>query len=119
ASLYPILQQPNLKRACIDCSPIGRQLAEESRERFGWKVEEVDFTAAAKEDLAFGLRRDFEDLRLRLVRDDNLRADLHGLKKGLTPTGKIRFDGHADDSHCDRTWAMALRQHATRHRPSI
>jgi phage FluMu gp28-like protein len=119
ASLYPILEQPSLKRACIDNSPIGRQLAEESRERFGWKVEQFDFTPASKEDLAFGLRRDFEDLKLRLVRDDKLRADLHGLRKGLTATGKIRFDGHADDSHCDRTWAMALRQEAARYREEV
>jgi phage FluMu gp28-like protein len=116
SNLNPILAQPNLRRACIDRSPIGRQLAEEAREQFGWKVEEVNFSPPVKEQLAFGLRRDFEDCRLRIVRDEKLRADLHSLKKEVTASGNIRFDGNADDSHCDRTWAKALRQHAARHR---
>ena len=62
---------------------------------------------------------DFEDRRLRIVRDDKLRADLHSLKKQVTASGNIRFDGSADDSHCDRTWAKALRQHAARSFPEV
>jgi len=92
-------------------------LAEQARERFGWKVEPVTFTPAVKEELAFTLRRDFEDHRLRIVRDDNLRSDLRALKKDVTAAGNIRFAGESEDSHCDRTWAKALRQHAARYRP--
>ncbi len=51
--------------------------------------------------------------------DDKLRADLRGLKKEVTVAGNIRFVGESDDSHCDRTWAKALRQHAARNRPTI
>jgi phage FluMu gp28-like protein len=116
--LYPLLRLPELKRACIDESGMGVQLAEQARERFGWKVEPVSFTQPRKEELAFALRRDFEDGNLRIPNDDKLRADLRGLKKEITPSGKLRFVGDVDDSHCDRTWAKALRQHAARHRPS-
>jgi phage FluMu gp28-like protein len=118
ANLHPILSQPNLQRACLDGRGIGDQLGEEARYEFGWKVEPIQITAAIKEQLAIGLRRDFEDRRLRMVRDDKLRADLHSLRKLVTPAGNIRYDGQADDSHCDRTWAKALRQNAARFIPS-
>ena len=114
--LYRLLALPQLKRACIDSTGIGMQLAERARQRFGWKVEPVHFTPAVKEELAFGLRAAFEDRKIRLVRDDKLRADLRGLRKEVTPSGNIRFVGESDDSHCDRTWAMALSHHAARRR---
>jgi Mu-like prophage FluMu protein gp28 len=116
--LYRFLELPQLKRACIDATGLGMQLAERARERFGWKVEPVTFSASVKEELAFGLRRDFEDRKLRLVRDDKLRSDLRGLRKEVTSSGNIRFAGESIDSHCDRTWAKALRQHAARYRVS-
>jgi len=112
--LYRLLNLPQVKRACIDATGMGMQLAERAGERFGWKVEPVTFTPAVKEELAFGLRRDFEDRKLRIVYDDKLRADLRGLKKDVTVAGNIRFVGETEDSHCDRTWAKALRQHAAR-----
>ena len=115
--LHRLLKLPQVKRACIDATGMGMQLAEQARERFGWKVEPVTFTPAVKEELAFTLRRDFEDHRLRIVRDDNLRSDLRALKKDVTAAGNIRFAGESEDSHCDRTWAKALRQHAVRYRP--
>ena len=116
SELYRLLRLPRLKRACIDATGMGLQLAERAEERFGWKVEPVTFTAAVKEELAFGLRADFEDRKLRLVLDDALRADLRGVKKEITPSGNLRFRGESEDSHCDRFWAKALRQHAARHK---
>jgi phage FluMu gp28-like protein len=119
SELYPILALPQLKRACIDATGMGAQLAERAKERFGYKVEPIVFTAQVKEDLAFGLRREFEERKVRMVADANLRADLRNLKKEVTTSGNIRFVGESEDSHCDRTWAMALRQHAARHRKTI
>ncbi len=104
--LFRLLTLPQLKRACIDATGMGMQLAERARERFGWKVEAVTFTPAVKEELAFGLRRDFEDRKLRIVHDDNLRSDLRALKKEVTVAGNIRFAGESEQSHCDRTWAI-------------
>jgi phage FluMu gp28-like protein len=116
ALLYPLLRLPQLKRACIDSTGMGTQLAEQAREHFGWKVESVNFTSALKEELAFALRRQFEDCRLRIPADEKLRADLRAVKKEITPSGKLRFIGEVEESHCDRTWAKALRQHAARQR---
>jgi phage FluMu gp28-like protein len=116
--LYRLLRLPKLKRACIDATGLGMQLAERAHERFGWKVEPVTFTPSVKEDLAFGLRAAFEDRTLRIASHEDLRADLRGLKKEITSGGNVRFVGESEDSHCDRTWAKALRQHAARHRSS-
>ena len=66
--------------------------------------------------LAFGLRADFEDRKLRIPRDDKLCADLRGVQKEVSLSGNIRFVGESGDSHCDRFWAKALRQHAARYK---
>lgn len=112
AELYRVLELPCLVRVCIDATGLGRQLAERAQERFGWQVEPVVFTAPVKEQLAFGLRTAFQNQKLRIACDDRLRADLRGLRKEVTASGNLRFAGEAGDSHCDRTWAKALRQYA-------
>jgi phage FluMu gp28-like protein len=111
-----LLQLREVKRACLDATGMGAQLAERAEERFAWKVEPVTFTAAVKEELAFGLRADFEERKLRIPRDEKLRADLRGVKKQVTASGNIRFAGESGDSHCDRFWAKALRQQAARYK---
>ena len=45
---------------------MGAQLAEQARDNVGWKVEAVSFTPARKEEMAFALRRDFEDCNRRI-----------------------------------------------------
>src|SRR5262245_18197017 len=82
--LYRLLKLRALKRCCIDASGMGVQLAEEAGNIFGWKVEPITFTPAVKEELAYGLRSDFQDRRLRIVSDDKLRADLRGIRKEFT-----------------------------------
>jgi len=119
SALYWLLNLSQLKRCCIDASGLGMQLAEEARTDFGWKLEPITFTAPIKEELAFGLRRDLEERKLRLVTDDRLRADLRGVKKQVSLSGNIRFLGETQDSHCDRFWAKALRQHAARSSQAI
>mgnify|MGYP001579147469 CR=1 FL=1 len=110
--LYRLLQLPQVKRACIDSTGLGMQLAERAKERFGWKVEGVSFTGPVKEELAFPLRAAHEDRTLRYNADAKLRADLRGIKKETTASGNIRFVGEAADSHCDRFWSKALALHA-------
>lgn len=114
ASLFPLLDLPQLKRASLDSSPIGTHLYERARDRAGWKIHGNNFTPHEKEQLAFALRAAFEDRTLRIVRDDKLRADLRAIRKEVTPSGNIRLDGRTAESHCDRFWAKALRQEAAR-----
>jgi phage FluMu gp28-like protein len=112
--LYRLLRLPQLRRCCMDATGLGIQLAEQAQREFGWKVEPVTFTAPVKEDLAYALRAQFESGKLRIASEDKLRSDLRGIKKEVTTSGNIRFAGESEDSHCDRFWAKALRQHAAR-----
>src|SRR5262249_41776852 len=117
--LYPILKLPCLHRACIDATGLGMQLAERAKYNFGWKVEPITFSAQNKQEMAFGLLADFQDLRIRIPRDEKLRNDLRALKKHVSISGNIRLIAESDDSHCDRFWAKALRQHAARRRREV
>jgi phage FluMu gp28-like protein len=112
AELYRLLRLPQVKRACIDATGLGAQLAERARQQFGWKIEPIVFTARIKEDLATGLKIDLEKRHVRLVDDETLRADLRGIRKEVTLSGNSRYAGEIEGSHCDRFWAKALRQHA-------
>ena len=69
--------------------------------------------------MAYRLRSAFEDKTIRIEADARLRADLRGIKKEVTSSGSLRFAGESEDSHCDRFWAKALRQHAVSRRSGI
>lgn len=110
--LARLMALPKMRRACIDATGLGMQLAENAVRRWGSRAEAVRFTGPVKEELAFPLRAAHEDRTLRYARSDALRADLRGIKKETTASGNIRFVGEAADSHCDRFWAKALALHA-------
>jgi len=117
--LFRLLELRRLHRASLDATGLGMQLAERARSRFGWKVEAITFTAAAKADMAYKLRADFESKTLRIARDPELRNDLRALSRQITDDGNIRFGGESEGSHCDRFWAKALRQNAVRREGGI
>ncbi len=108
--LYSLL--PKVRRACIDATGLGMQLAEEARTKYR-QVEAVTFTNAVKSDLATTLRRTFEDRTVRIPIDDPIREDLHSVRRIVTSSNNIRFDAERDaGSHADRFWALALAVHA-------
>lgn len=114
-TLFSLLAHPRLRRACLDATGLGMQLAEEAQEKFGThKVEAVTFTSAVREELAFGLKSSLEDGLLWLPDQRDVHEDLHSLRKSVTVAGNIRLDvGHADvKGHGDRFWACALARHA-------
>lgn len=105
---------PFARRACIDATGLGMQLAEQAQEAFGEsKVEPITFTNAVKEDLAITLKRGFEDRQLRNPGVKAVRDDIHKIKKIVTASNNVRFDAASDDEgHADRFWALALARHA-------
>ncbi|MBO6102017.1 MAG: terminase family protein [Opitutales bacterium] len=115
AQIYPILALPNLRRACIDATGLGAQFAERAQERFGkYRIEDVFFTNAVKEDMAYKLRAAFEDRNIRIGGDRETRADFRSIKKEITSAGKIRFDADRTEAigHGDRFWGAALALYA-------
>ena len=114
AVLHSYLKLPNLRRAAIDQSGLGRQFAERAAERYGAsRIEGVGFTAGVKEALAYPLRSRFEDALLRIPDDIEIRADLRAVRKDSTASGGVRFRAaRSADGHADRFWALALANRA-------
>lgn len=112
-TLYRYLSLPCIRRACIDATGLGMQLAEEARDRFGSKVEPVIFTASVKEDMATTTRRAMEDAALRIPNDPKLIADIRSIRKETTSAGNVRYVGErTTNGHADRWWAIGLALHA-------
>jgi phage FluMu gp28-like protein len=109
--LFSLLGLPQMRRACIDETGIGMQLAEESVEKFGEHlVEPITFTAKNKEALATGIKKSFEDQKERIPADTTIRNSLHTVKKIATSAGNFRFDADREEAtgHADHFWAKAL-----------
>lgn len=109
--LFNILHHPGVRRACIDATGLGMQLAETAQDVFGkYKLEAVTFTGPVKEEMAYNLRTNFEDRNIRIPVDTDIREDLHSVKKVVTAAKNIRFDVEKSDvkGHADRFWAAAL-----------
>jgi phage FluMu gp28-like protein len=115
--LFKILSHPRLRRAAIDATGLGMQLAEEAQEEFGrYRIEAVTFTNRVKEEMAYNLRTDVEDKTVVIPIDPDIREDLHSIRKVTTAAGNIRFDVNSmnTDGHADRFWALALALDAAR-----
>jgi phage FluMu gp28-like protein len=109
--LHTLLSLKNLRRACIDETGIGAQLAEGAQDLYGThKVEPVTFTIGNKESLATALKQNFEDRASQIPADAKIRDSLHSVKRYATTTGHFRFDAERTDDtgHADHFWAKAL-----------
>jgi phage FluMu gp28-like protein len=118
-ALYALLDNPAIKRACIDATGLGMQFAERAQEKYGtFRVEAVRFSGVVKEELAYPVRALFEDKAIKIPRDDQTRADLRGIRKTTTAAGNIRFEAdRGSNGHSDRFWAMSLAVHAAQNPP--
>jgi len=112
--LYALLDNPAVRRCCIDQTGMGRQFAERAQRKYGkYRVEGLTFTAGVKEELAYPVRAAFEDRAVRIPGDAKIRADLRNIRKETTASGNIRFTGERTaNGHSDRFWALALALHA-------
>ncbi|WIW70620.1 terminase large subunit domain-containing protein [Anaerosinus gibii] len=112
--LYEYLRLLKLRRACIDCTGIGANLAEDAQLDFGKsRVEQVTFTSASKAQMAVNMKQIFEDKQARIPVVKAIRNDLHSVKKLVTAAGNIRYDADRNENgHADRFWAAALGLHA-------
>lgn len=112
AILYPWFERCD--RVCLDYSGLGIGWGDDAQDRFGeHRVECVTFTGAVKEALAYPLRGDMEDRKLRIPYDPKIRTDLRAVTKQVTPSGNVRFTAErTPDGHADHFWALALALHA-------
>jgi len=109
--LYDHLSHPNFRRACIDATGIGNQLAEEAMQDFGaLRVEPVMFTSKSKEELASHIYIMVEGKRTLIPRDKRIREDFYSVKAVTTAAGNVRYEAEEDKEggHADHFWAKAL-----------
>ena len=112
--LAEVLSLAGMGRCCIDASGIGMQLAEQAAQKFGRHlVEEIQFTAPVKEQLATRVRVAAERRTIRIPVDPAIRRDWHAIRKETTAAGHTRYAADRGPSgHADRFWAAALGIHA-------
>lgn len=101
-------------RTCIDATGLGIGWVDDAQDKYGEnRVEGVVFTAPIKEALAYAIKGDMEDRKVRIPEDPTIRADFRKLQKVTTLAGNIRFQAESDSiGHADRFWALALARHA-------
>lgn len=107
--LWSRLSRPAVRGVAIDATGIGAQLAEETRAKFGSRVEPVQFTNATKNGLFQSLHRAMEEGRLVLPADRELREDVNAMHRKISTGGNIQFTApRRPDGHSDRACALAL-----------
>lgn len=109
--LDDMFKRYHVLRCCIDQTGMGEKPVEDAKRRHGEsRIEGVLFTANNKLTLATGGKESFQDRKIRIPQgDDDLRADLHKLKKETSATGSPRFVADSDSNgHADRAWACFL-----------
>jgi phage FluMu gp28-like protein len=115
AMLYDLLSLPNMRRAAMDDTGIGNQLAEEAHQKFQWKVEPYTFTLQSKADIAYPLRFAFEGRNIRIPNTPLIRSHLRAIRKEQTTGDKVKFSADSSpEGHADMFWALALAIHASK-----
>jgi len=113
--LDEVFSRYNVTRCCMDQTGMGEKPVQDAQRRHGSsRVQGVLFNVATKLEMATRGKEGFEDRRVRIPEGRNdLRADLHKLKKVTGATGTPRFVADSDSTgHADRTWACFLAQQA-------
>lgn len=112
AELDRMLAVLPIARLSIDQSGIGMHLTENLRRRHGGVIRPENFTNQAKEIWCNDFKILLQRRAVVLPKDRELVAQIHSIKKSLTPSGKASFDaertGGQAKGHADRFWALAL-----------
>jgi phage FluMu gp28-like protein len=113
ALLHRLYGNRHVRRGCIDQTGMGEMLAEYMADRWRSRAEGVILSGPRKSAIAAPFKGLFEDRRIRIPDDDDLREDLHKTRKVVTAGGNVRLSAESDDAgHADRFWAGALMREA-------
>jgi hypothetical protein len=110
ADLRRMLAMLPIARLSIDQNGIGMHLAENLQRDFVQVVPET-FSNQSKEIWANDFKILLQRKDIVLPKDRELVAQIHSVKRRLTPTGKPSFEVERDDvgrGHADKFWSVAL-----------
>jgi len=116
ANLFPLLALPQVKRACLDATPSAPIFTSVPENVPAGKSKASTSAPISNNSSPLPSAPHSKTANCASSATTKLRADLRAMRKEVTPSGNIRLDGQADDSHCDRFWAKALRHEAARRR---
>jgi len=107
------LLHPKTVRGCVDATGLGTQIGQ-AAEKTG-KGEGIKFTLPIMDQMASPMRGMFEDKRVRVPGDRELREDLHSVRLERTASGHPRFVApRTEAGHADEFWALAMMLHAAK-----
>lgn len=114
AELARIFNTYRVRRACMDQSGMGEKPVEDAKRVHGvYRVEGVLFTGPVKQHLATLVKQRYEDRRVRVMSERQVRESHHAVRKVQTAAGNPRFDADRSEvGHADEFWAHALALHA-------
>lgn len=117
--ILPLLRVPALRRVCVDAAGLGGMMSELIEKEFGRaRVEKVTPSSKINEELAYAVRRRFEDRTIIIPSSPEIAEDIHSVKKITTSAKNIRYDAKRNENgHADRFWALALAIHAAENAP--
>jgi phage FluMu gp28-like protein len=129
-----VAEHPHFRKGKVDMTGLGVGLLEFAQDDFGrTRWEGVNFsttvpvtarlvaegrkqeTAKVTEVMATEMLGEFEDNRVRIIADVDLREDLRKPERIVTATGRVSIAATRDEAgHADRFWSLALALYAAR-----
>ena len=107
-ALSKLLTLPQTGMMGIDRGGIGMNLYEDMQMAFPALVRGYNFAPAVKERLAKGLKRAFEERRLRLPNHPGLIQQILSVKRSANRTNVFSYDTEDRTHHADKFWALAI-----------
>lgn len=109
------VQAPNVKRAAIDATGLGMQMAENAVKACPGKVLPVTFNQHIKLEMAVKAKRKFQDRIVRLTDTAKHHYELYSIKQkaGHGDSIVITSEAGLTDGHADYAWAAFLGLHAS------
>lgn len=109
SELRAMLEILPIARFSIDNNGIGMNLAENLARDYPEVVVREDFTMANKEVWCTDFKIKLQKKLVRMPRDRDLIAQIHSIKKNVTPGGRVTFDSERDaKGHADKFWSAAI-----------
>lgn len=109
----------NLREFRIDCSGLGRNLAEDLQAKFGRRIIPVEFTRISKSEIAHNLKILFQEKAIVLAKSRDVVTQIHSIKQKITSAGNTIFDAERNrHHHADKMWAIGMACYRKRERKS-
>ncbi len=110
--LLPILTNGYIAKGFIDQGAQGRALADSVADETGSVIEPLGMGSQNKAVMAERLRAFAQSNRISFPDDPDVRASMLSIRKEVTPSKNLKYEGGTGTDHGDYFWAAALALHS-------